>query len=1146
MYFGDGKKIYKTTDGGITFNPTGDVTFQGSIHDCNDILMSPINNNILFAATEQGLFRTVDAGLNWTLAQAGIWQEIEWNTSNPNIVYAIKQVGNRTEFYKSTDAGITFSIRANGWPYPISPDENKRTEIAITPAAPAIVYAFATGVANGGSGLYGIYVSHDFGESWAFNCCGPTPAGVPDPTTNKNLCGWDDAGGDDGGQYYYDLSLAVSPVDSNKVHVGAVNHWISTDGGVSFTCPSKWSHGGKVNYVHADIHDIKYFGNDLWIACDGGAFYSHSAGDTIDRKMYGIAGSDFWGFATGWWDGSQVMLGGAYHNGTLLKDNNVYTNGWVCTNGGDGTLGAANYGNDRDVYTEYGRHLLSGNRLVNKVNISMGLLPSSSYIIGQDAELEFDPAVYNTIYIGHDSSLWKSTDDGANFSLVHFFPQGSVTSIEIANDRQTMYVAIYPSWWGTKKLFRSTDAGLTWTDISLSTAALNSNLSAPFDIAVGDNPNDIWMVRTQQSSTYNNLDGYKVYKSTDGGQNWTNITTPTLNGEYPTNIVYQKGSNGGVYIGTRRGVYYRNNTLSDWQLFNTNLPSITSSTQMVIDYKNGKLLNGTNRSVYSVDLYENNFAPIAQPAVDKTSSLCARDTFYFSDHSSLQATGATWNWSFPGGTPSSSSLRNPKVTYNSSGAKSVSLTVTDVNGSNTKTLSNFITTGNQCSADTIPGSCVSLNGSDASVNLPPLNLNSNTVTFSAWIKPTTSAQNDWGGILFSRSNATIAGLSIKSNLEIRYHWNGGNYGFSSGLYAVPNEWNHVALVITPTDATVYVNGVASVHTGTHNPEAFSGATKVGLDDNGGGRYFTGLIDEVCVYNRSLSTNEVRQQMHLTKSPVLDNSLVAYYQFNETGVDVLDKANLYHGTASSSAFKVRSTGPFGGGNSSLQTINAAGNIVFGSTGAEIDFTSNNPSGDVVLTRINLTPDTLPNTAHHSRAYWILDNYGSVTNWGAVNQLKLNKTGVITNTDASNPALFKLYHRQPNADLFTWGAKLDNADACIAGNDGSVTFTSGNGFTSAGQLVIMNEGGSSYNAIETTSSNNDIRVFPSLVGLDATVYFQTSDAGGASFTLLTMDGKTLRTQPFSQTGELKTTGLAAGTYIYRIQTPQHMQFGKIVIQ
>ena len=45
------------------------------------------------------------------------------------------------------------------------------------------------GSANGGSGLYGIYISNDKGENWTFQCCGPQPAGVPD-SININMMGY--------------------------------------------------------------------------------------------------------------------------------------------------------------------------------------------------------------------------------------------------------------------------------------------------------------------------------------------------------------------------------------------------------------------------------------------------------------------------------------------------------------------------------------------------------------------------------------------------------------------------------------------------------------------------------------------------------------------------------------------------------------------------------------------------------------------------------------------------------------------------------------------------------------------------------------------------------------------------------------------
>ena len=48
------------------------------------------------------------------------------------------------------------------------------------------------------------------------------------------------------------------------------------------------------------------------------------------------------------------MLGGTYHNGTLLKDNSTYNNDWISTQGGDNYRGFVNFGNPRKVYHDGG------------------------------------------------------------------------------------------------------------------------------------------------------------------------------------------------------------------------------------------------------------------------------------------------------------------------------------------------------------------------------------------------------------------------------------------------------------------------------------------------------------------------------------------------------------------------------------------------------------------------------------------------------------------------------------------------------------------------------------------------------------------------------------------------------------------------
>jgi len=687
IYISGNGGIYKSSDGGANWTVIGDAAFTNLSHSTKDIKLKPTNNMELFVASDEGLYNSLDGGLNFTQVMSGEFLEIEFHPNSADTMYFVRKNGDKTEFYRSDDGGITLINFTNGWPNPGTGDDQKRTEIAVSPAASNKIVALATGSANGGSGLYGIYISYDKGENWTFQCCGPQPAGAPS-ATNINMMGWQPSGLDDGGQYYYDLALAVNPNNADSIHVAGVNQWISADNGITFTCPAKWSEPHKKGYVHADIHDINYFGNDLWFACDGGIFYSDNAGDSTYRKQYGIAGTDFWGFGAGFKDGN-VMLGGAYHNGTLLKDNNTYINDWICTDGGDGIRGFVNFGNPRIAYSDYGGKTLSGDRTVNISSLPLDKKPNASYIIGESSQMEFDPRCHNWSYIGNDTSLWLSKNNGASYSVIHHFNE-KVTAVEVAwSNPDVIYVATWESWWGDKKIYRTNDAGQTWTDITPTN--INGQAWIPYDITISSyDENTLWIARCSMYGGVQDAQGYEVFKSISGGQNWINWSTPALDNINATNIEHQRGSNGGIYLGTRDAVYYRNNSMNDWDIYDNNLPKSTTSTQLLPYYREGLLRNGTNRSAYEIDFYENT-PPSAQIAADRLEINCMKDTVQFVDHSAVRLSSASWQWSFPGGMPSTSTLEDPIVVYGNPGAYDVTLTVTDAFGTSTQTYTDFIT-----------------------------------------------------------------------------------------------------------------------------------------------------------------------------------------------------------------------------------------------------------------------------------------------------------------------------------------------------------------------------------------------------------------------------------------------------------------------
>lgn len=1066
VYAGGNGKIYKTTDGGMSWNPTGQSSFTSVNHSVYSIVMMPGNSNKLFAATSYGLYLSNDAGANWNQlvnapGSGEYFGDIEIHPTDTNIVYAIYNafiVGGTnqlTKFYKSTDAGNTFTAIST-WPSNTTTitgsSHQERAEIAVTPAAPDRIYAILTGAANGGEGLYGFFRSDDAGATWTHYCCGSGPGGLAD-ATNTNVMGYATDGTDDGGQYYYDLAIDADKVNPDKVHVGGIMQWISTDAGASFTCLNSWSNPSGAKYVHADIHDIRIYGNEVWVACDGGIFLSEDSGLTsFNRRQFGIAGTDFWGFGAGFKDGN-VMLGGTYHNSHLLKNNNVYLNGWISyTGSADGYRGFVNPGNNKWVYNDSRKDLLPATRTDDFVNFPFGRIPNASYFLGYSCPLVWHPACYTTVFSGKDSALWKSTDDGISWTAIGAFGNGDITDLEIAFDNPLkMYLVFTPNT-GQRKIWKTIDGGINWIDVTAPSSVIGSNTARQLDITIDEHNSDvIWMaILSSASSTNNN----KVFKSIDGGASWFNYSSAILNNHTMQSIVHQRGTDGGVYVGTNLAVFYRNNNMSDWELYNNGLPVSTSCFKLVPWYKEGKIRNAGERSVWEAALYEIG-APVAQLSVDKLSSGCARDTFYFADHSSQYGSNASWSWQI-NPAPSYMSANNTeyiKVVFGNSGSYSVSLAISDSMGSDSIGYNNFITVTDECDADSIPGNAmeISANGQFAST-IAPLNLNSNTVTMSAWIKPSADQPN-WAGVIFFRGGSTTTGLNFTDNTnQLGYHWDGGFWAWDGGPTVALNEWSHVALVVDGSSATIYLNGVPYSNNGNHALQAFDTPMILGNDPNSSGRTFKGLMDEVCVYKRAFTQSEIRELMHLTRKPQNDPTLVSYLQFNESSGQAYDRTGLNHANLAAGAVRVASTGPFGGGNSAVQNISTPGVYSFGNTGLNmaLSVASVVPDGEVWATRINLQPDVVP--AHPdstAKAYWVVQNFGNNTQFDVLQNIKFERMGYTTANCYEN----QLYQRAANADGNTWSMPMDSADFCSGTvPNNQAEFNQGNGIQQMGQFTV----------------------------------------------------------------------------------------------
>ena len=157
----------------------------------------------------------------------------------------------------------------------------------------------------------------------------------------------------------------------------------------------------------------------------------------------------------------------------------------------------------------------------------------------------------------------------------------------------------------------------------------------------------------------------------------------------------------------------------------------------------------------------------------------------------------------------------------------------------------------------------------------------------------------------------------------------------------------------------------------------------------GSRWFNGEIDEFCLYEKALTQDEIRLQMHLTKSPMQDPLLLHYYQFNESsGGLTYDKVGLLH--AETPGDRKISRGTIGTGSTSKVDINSAGIYNFSVEKMKMEFGAGSlPNGEVTVTRITYVPDVQPSDGVINTSYWVIHNYGSNATFTALNSMEFEE-------------------------------------------------------------------------------------------------------------------------------------------------------------
>lgn len=628
---GSPDSVYVGTESGILYSYNGGTSFTkatGISGTVRRIEVHPTNHKIILAATTSAIYRSTNAGQSWTSVRSGAAYDLRFKPDNTQVVYACG-----SGFYKSTDGGLTFTT--------ISMGSTGTKRLAVTAAMPNYVYVAELN----GQAFGAMYRSTDAGTTFTTR--------VQGGGTGTKYGGYNPDGNDAAGQGSYNFCLAASPTNADEVHLGCIITWKSTNGGTSFAATTEWTYPNNTGYTHCDMHQLEYVGNTLYTGSDGGIFKSTDAGNNFTNISTGLCTRMYYHIGQSATD--QTMVGGgAQDNGCNLFKNNVWYD-WVSA---DGMNTVIDWSNANIVYgmTQEGVLYKSTNAGASTVNISS---PGG----GWTNALCQDTKVANTLYFG-GTSLYKTTNGGGAWTNIGTYG-GQIEDVEVApSDNNYVYLC------SGSALYYSANAGVSFTKGTGISGSISQIAASHTD------PKKVYAATSSG-----------VFMSINGGATWTNITgaLPNLGAGA---ICVDDNADEGIYVAISYSVYYKNKNMA-WVQFSDKLP-LVDIRQLEYHKLAKKVRVGTyGRGIWETPAYnpvETKPAPFF--TADVTSG-CKKVKVKFTNNTLETMTAV--KWSFPGGTPSTSTNKDTvTVTYTGKGFYDVKLVATNNAGKDSLTKLKYI------------------------------------------------------------------------------------------------------------------------------------------------------------------------------------------------------------------------------------------------------------------------------------------------------------------------------------------------------------------------------------------------------------------------------------------------------------------------
>lgn len=515
--------ILKSQDHGISWKLVLDWSSNNNTAVWK-ILINPTNPNVVFAATTQGVYRTVDGGLNWKInLDLPMALDLLMDGEDPKIIYAAIGGINSPEYgiYKTINSGLN-------WKKIQSPNDSLyegRIMLASYKKNPKKVYAAYSDAFKS----VGMLRTTDRFDSIKYY----TP--IKDVTSYQ---GW------------YAKCLHIKDDDSSQLIMGGVDLYIDTTG----TGNQLFNLILRRIKIHADMHDIisnPLDANKIYIATDGGLYRSNNFANSFFPCNGGYLSSQFY---TGSLSKNGIhLLGGLQDNRSAIYSGD---NQWRVTNLGDGTYNAFDPVQDSLLYCSSQYQNLY--RSTNFGNQWEELIPPNQEA-GFVSPFILCKSNPNRIYSG-GNMLLRSDNRGTSWDTTFLSNKNEKITAIVDNPNRSNEVflatIIEPS--KTTKLYYSQDAGkhLLLIDHSIPERMIR-------DIIIDPN---------EENRLYICLASYNqpgIMVSTNYGLDWNFLDNNSLTDVPIHCLIIDPNDSNILYVGTDLGLFYSTDQGSNWKSYNT-------------------------------------------------------------------------------------------------------------------------------------------------------------------------------------------------------------------------------------------------------------------------------------------------------------------------------------------------------------------------------------------------------------------------------------------------------------------------------------------------------------------------------------------------------------------------------------------------